>query len=65
MHAGIPPEHAAQSARHLVLCDLRGVETHGITRLSALAQRIRNGVVNAGREHPRRAPTCRLCPGER
>ena len=48
MHAGIPPEHAAQSARHLVLCDLRGVETHGITRLSALAQRIRNGVVNAG-----------------
>ena len=47
MHAGIPPEHAAQSARHLVLCDLRGVETHGITRLSALAQRIRNGVVNA------------------
>ncbi len=46
-HEGIPPEHAAQSARHLVLCDLRGVETHGITRLSALAQRIRNGVVNA------------------
>ncbi len=47
MHEGIPPKHAAQSARHLVLCDLRGVETHGITRLSALAQRIRNGVVNA------------------
>ena len=47
VHAGIPPAHAAQSARHLVLCDLRGVESHGITRLSALAQRIRNGVVNA------------------
>lgn len=46
VHAGIPPEHAAQSARHLVLCDLRGVETHGITRLPALVQRIRNGVVN-------------------
>lgn len=46
-HAGIPAEHAVQSARHLVLCDLRGVETHGITRLSALVQRIRNGVVNA------------------
>ncbi len=47
VHEGIPPKHASQSARHLVLCDLRGVETHGITRLSALAQRIRNGVVNA------------------
>lgn len=47
VHAGIPPHHAAQSARHLALCDLRGVESHGITRLSALAQRIRNGVVNA------------------
>lgn len=47
VQAGIPVEHAAQSARHLVLCDLRGVESHGITRLSALAQRIRNGVVNA------------------
>ena len=47
VHAGIPVAHAAQSARHLVLCDLRGVETHGITRLSALVQRIRNGVVNA------------------
>ena len=47
VHAGIPPAHAAQSARHLALCDLRGVESHGITRLSALAQRIRNGVVNA------------------
>jgi ureidoglycolate dehydrogenase (NAD+) len=47
VQAGIPPEYAAQSARHLVLCDLRGVETHGITRLSALVQRIRNGVVNA------------------
>ena len=46
VHVGIPVEHAAQSARHLVLCDLRGVESHGITRLSALAQRIRNGVVN-------------------
>lgn len=46
VHTGIPPEHAAQSARHLVLCDLRGVESHGITRLSALVQRIRNGVVN-------------------
>jgi LDH2 family malate/lactate/ureidoglycolate dehydrogenase len=47
VQAGIPSEHATQSARHLVLCDLRGVETHGITRLSALVQRIRNGVVNA------------------
>ena len=47
VHAGIPPEHAAQSARHLALCDLRGVESHGITRLSALVQRIRNGAVNA------------------
>ena len=47
VHEGIHPKHASQSARHLVLCDLRGVETHGITRLSALAQRIRNGVVNA------------------
>ncbi len=47
VHAGIPPEHAALSARHLALCDLRGVESHGITRLSALVQRIRNGVVNA------------------
>lgn len=47
VHAGIPVEHAGQSARHLVLCDLRGVESHGITRLSALVQRIRNGVVNA------------------
>lgn len=47
VHAGIPAAHAAQSARHLVLCDLRGVESHGITRLSALVQRIRNGVVNA------------------
>ena len=47
VHEGISPQHAEQSARHLVLCDLRGVESHGITRLSALAQRIRNGVVNA------------------
>lgn len=44
---GVPAEDAALVADHLVLADLRGVSTHGITRLPIYAERIRRGLVTA------------------
>ena len=44
--AGVPPADAAEVARYLVLADLRGVSTHGISRISIYIERLRRGVVN-------------------
>lgn len=42
---GIPQADAATVARCLVLADLRGVATHGISRLPIYIERLRRGVV--------------------
>ncbi len=48
---GVPPEDAAITARMLVACDLRGVESHGVAHLRMFyANRIRRGLINL---HPR------------
>ncbi|MFN7090192.1 MAG: Ldh family oxidoreductase [Allorhizobium sp.] len=44
---GVPAKDAALVADSLVLADLRGVSTHGISRLAIYAERIRRGVVSA------------------
>lgn len=46
--AGLPAGEAAVSAESLVQADMRGVASHGITRLRAYARRIRAGVVAVG-----------------
>ncbi|KAK4540668.1 hypothetical protein LTR36_008999 [Oleoguttula mirabilis] len=42
----VPPANAALVARCLVAADLRGVDTHGITRLPSYLARIRQGVLD-------------------
>ena len=44
---GVPEADAATVARYLVLADLRGVGSHGISRIPIYADRIRRGVVRA------------------
>ncbi len=44
-NAGLTPEDAATTARHLVLMDLMGVSTHGVHRLEQYLKRIEAGVV--------------------
>lgn len=44
---GMAPEDAALVAANLVLADLRGVASHGVTRIPVYAERLRRGVVNA------------------
>ena len=44
--AGMPEEDARQVAELMLLADLRGVDSHGITRLSAYIKRIRSGGIN-------------------
>lgn len=44
---GVPPEDALITARMLVSCDLRGVESHGVAHLRMFyARRIRRGLIN-------------------
>ncbi|KAH8817080.1 Malate/L-lactate dehydrogenase [Xylogone sp. PMI_703] len=42
----VPPEYATLVAESLVLADLRGVDTHGINRLSGYVDRIKHNVLN-------------------
>ena len=44
--AGLAPEHCRQVAENLLQADLRGVNTHGIMRLSLYLKRIAAGAVN-------------------
>src|SRR5262245_4513952 len=44
--AGLPARDAAQVARVLVWADLRGVESHGITRVPRYLEMIRQGAFN-------------------
>jgi LDH2 family malate/lactate/ureidoglycolate dehydrogenase len=44
---GVPAEDAAAVGHYLVLADLRGVATHGVSRIPIYAERIRLGVVTA------------------
>lgn len=44
---GMVPEEAALVAANLVLADLRGVASHGVTRIPIYADRLQRGVVNA------------------
>lgn len=43
---GLPPADAAIVADALVLADLRGVDSHGVTRLRLYTDRLRRGLVN-------------------
>ncbi|QKY70410.1 Ldh family oxidoreductase [Lentibacillus sp. CBA3610] len=47
--AGLQEEHSATVARHLVFANLRGVDSHGVTRVKNYTDRLEKGVVN--REH--------------
>jgi len=49
---GVSPTNSAITAQGLVEADLRGVESHGISRLPSYLARVRNGVLN-----PRAEPT--------
>jgi len=43
---GVPKKDAATVAACLVGADLRGVETHGLTRLPGYLDRLRRGLIN-------------------
>lgn len=43
---GVPTDDAALTARMLVRTSLRGIDTHGIARLPAYAEKLRSGEVN-------------------
>jgi LDH2 family malate/lactate/ureidoglycolate dehydrogenase len=43
---GVPPEDAATVAHCLVSADLRGVDTHGLSRLPIYLERVRKGLIN-------------------
>ncbi|KAI5779372.1 Malate/L-lactate dehydrogenase [Geopyxis carbonaria] len=43
----MPPAHAHTVATHLVMADLRGVDTHGILRLPSYLARVRSGALSA------------------
>lgn len=45
--AGVAEDHAAQTARVLVRTNLRGIDTHGVSRVAGYLQKIRTGEVNA------------------
>ncbi|PTW63094.1 LDH2 family malate/lactate/ureidoglycolate dehydrogenase [Breoghania corrubedonensis] len=46
-HAGLPADDAATVAASLVRADLRGVNTHGITRMQVYMERLSGGLINA------------------
>jgi LDH2 family malate/lactate/ureidoglycolate dehydrogenase len=43
---GLSPAHAARVAECLIDADMRGVSTHGISRIPIYAKRLREGIVN-------------------
>ncbi|WP_170145698.1 Ldh family oxidoreductase [Rhodoplanes elegans] len=48
--AGLPADAAATVADNLVVADLRGVHSHGVTRMEIYTERLRRGLFNP---HPR------------
>ena len=46
---GLPADAAATAADNLVVADLRGVHSHGVTRMEIYTERLRRGLFNA---HP-------------
>lgn len=44
--AGLPAEGAATAAENLVVADLRGVHSHGVTRMAIYTERLRRGLFN-------------------
>ena len=55
---GMPADHAAEAATMLVLSELRGYKTHGLTRVPSYVDRLRAGDFN-----PRPAMSHRSFPG--
>ncbi|KAF2160625.1 hypothetical protein M409DRAFT_70363 [Zasmidium cellare ATCC 36951] len=49
-HAGVSSEHAKIVADSFVLADLRGVDTHGLSRLSIYIARVQAGSINPNPE---------------
>ena len=48
--AGLGAGEAEVFARSLVVADMRGIASHGVTRLRTYSQRVKSGVVRAGAE---------------
>ncbi len=44
--AGMPPDKAAAAASHLLIADLRGVESHGVARLPSYVSRLCQGLID-------------------
>lgn len=47
LHAGVRAEHATLAAKAMVRTELRGISTHGLTRLSSYLEKMRSGEVNS------------------
>mgnify|MGYP000932210068 CR=1 FL=1 len=47
---GLSESEAANNADSLIQADLRGIASHGVTRLRTYANRIKTGVVKAGQK---------------
>ncbi|KAL1961724.1 hypothetical protein VTN77DRAFT_1124 [Rasamsonia byssochlamydoides] len=62
VHGGLSPENARIVADALVLADLRGVDSHGLNRLSGYLARIKSGALDPSPELPfvQRSPVCAL-----
>lgn len=45
--AGVPAEDAQIVAQHLIAADLRGIGTHGVTRMPAYIEKIRRQEISA------------------
>jgi LDH2 family malate/lactate/ureidoglycolate dehydrogenase len=63
---GVPPKHAAKAARILVLADMFGISTHGVSRISSYGERIRLGGIAAQPNIVRQqvAPTMSMIDGD-
>jgi ureidoglycolate dehydrogenase (NAD+) len=44
--SGMPEEDAAKVASHLVLANLRGVDSHGVSKVGIYVKRLKEGIVN-------------------
>ena len=44
--AGLPHADAVDCARILVMADMFGIHTHGLSRIESYGERIRNGAIN-------------------
>ncbi|GAF23125.1 LOW QUALITY PROTEIN: (R)-2-hydroxyacid dehydrogenase [Bacillus sp. JCM 19047] len=49
--AGFEYEQAHTLAAHLVLANLRGVDSHGVSRVKTYIERARSGMINVGKEY--------------